>query len=48
MRYTALRKLFHLNRATTLRGLALLPGNRLEALEENPDQRSVPHLLRLE
>ena len=30
---TALRKLFHLNRATTLRDLALLPGNRLEALE---------------
>ena len=29
----ALRKLFHLNRATTLRDLALLPGNRLEALE---------------
>jgi mRNA-degrading endonuclease RelE of RelBE toxin-antitoxin system len=35
MRYTALRKLFHLNRATTLRALALLPGNRLEALEGN-------------
>jgi proteic killer suppression protein len=32
---TALRKLFHLNRATTLRDLALLPGNRLEALEGN-------------
>jgi len=30
---TALRKLFQLNRATTLRDLALLPGNRLEALE---------------
>jgi proteic killer suppression protein len=29
---TALRKLFHLNRAATLRDLALLPGNRLEAL----------------
>jgi len=29
----ALRKLFHLNRATTLRDLALLPGNRLETLE---------------
>ena len=29
----ALRKLFQLNRATTLRDLALLPGNRLEALE---------------
>jgi len=28
----ALRKLFHLHRATTLRDLALLPGNRLEAL----------------
>ncbi len=30
---TALRKLFHLNRAATLRDLAVLPGNRLEALE---------------
>jgi proteic killer suppression protein len=28
----ALRKLFHLHRATTLRDLALLPGNRLAAL----------------
>jgi proteic killer suppression protein len=28
-----LRKLFQLNRATSLRDLALLPGNRLEPLE---------------
>ncbi|SPE39442.1 hypothetical protein SBA3_3200023 [Candidatus Sulfopaludibacter sp. SbA3] len=32
---TALRKLFHLNRAVTLRDLALIPGNRLELLERN-------------
>ena len=30
---TALRKLFHLNRATSLRDLAAIPGNRLEALK---------------
>jgi proteic killer suppression protein len=29
----AIRKLFHLNRATTLRDLAAIPGNRLEALK---------------
>ena len=30
---TALRKLFHLNRTTSLRDLAAIPGNRLEALK---------------
>jgi proteic killer suppression protein len=29
---TAIRKLFHLNRATTARDLAAIPGNQLEAL----------------
>jgi proteic killer suppression protein len=29
---TAIRKLFHLNRATTTRDLAAIPGNQLEAL----------------
>jgi proteic killer suppression protein len=29
----AIRKLFHLNRATTLRDLAAIPGDRLEALK---------------
>jgi len=29
----ALRKLFHLNRATSLLDLAAIPGNRLEALK---------------
>jgi proteic killer suppression protein len=29
----ALRKLFHLNRAISLRDLAAIPGNRLEPLE---------------
>ena len=29
----AIRKLFHLNRATTLRDLAAIPGNQLEALK---------------
>ena len=28
----AIRKLFHLNRATSLRDLAMIPGNQLEAL----------------
>jgi proteic killer suppression protein len=28
----ALRKLFHLNRATSLRDLAMIPGNQLEVL----------------
>ena len=31
----AIRKLFHLNRATTLRDLAAIPGNQLEALKGN-------------
>ena len=31
----ALRKLFHLNRATVLRDLAAIPGNQLEALKGN-------------
>ena len=30
---TALRKLIHLNRARSLRDLAAIPGNRLEALK---------------
>ena len=30
---TAIRKLFHLNRATTVRDLAAIPGNQLEALK---------------
>ena len=30
---TAIRKLFQLNRATTLRDLAAIPGNQLEALK---------------
>ena len=30
---TAIRKLFHLNRATTARDLAAIPGNQLEALK---------------
>ena len=29
---TAIRKLFHLNRATTVHDLAAIPGNQLEAL----------------
>ena len=29
----AIRKLFHLNRAATLRDLAAIPGNQLEALK---------------
>jgi proteic killer suppression protein len=29
----AIRKLFHLNRATALRDLAAIPGNQLEALK---------------
>jgi proteic killer suppression protein len=30
---TAIRKLFHVNRATTVRDLAAIPGNQLEALK---------------
>jgi proteic killer suppression protein len=38
----AIRKLFHLNRATTLRDLAAIPGNQLEALKgDRAGQHSV-------
>ena len=30
---TAIRRLFHLNRATTVRDLAAIPGNQFEALK---------------
>jgi toxin HigB-1 len=42
---TALRKLFHLNRATTLRDLAAIPGNQLEALKGD---RSGQHSIRID
>ena len=49
---TALRKLFQLQRALSLRDLAAIPGNQLEALKRQPEravqhshQRSVPNLL---
>lgn len=44
MQRTALRKLMHLDQAASLRDLAALPGNRLEALKGN---RAGQHSIRV-